>query len=331
MQATIIHAWAKEVAQKNDFQLEKLLYEGLYYTHENVRNVVYSGAYQGKQAVLKVYDEYRLTDEPRALEEFNRHNKSTLLIAPHLYAYEIIHPKKGWLIMERLPEGGAFMQSPLASEEREQFVQLFHEYRRNWPPKPWRELTLIEQLPAATRILHSMSRFLELANTREEELRALGEPLVLESAQFLPRYEKALPALQKELESHGVEWGHSHFKPKEIYRAHDGRFYLTDFAHATIHPEGYELGFMIWADHLMGADWHLPYHEWCAGAFSWIDLLRPVAEALHVQRYDDLIRANLIARILGAILADVTASDRPREEKIARITLLTELLDELLA
>lgn len=330
MRRKAIHTWARKVAQTNGFKIEDLLYEGLYYTHENVRNVMFSGIYQCQPAVLKVYDEYRITDEPRALEEFNKYNKSKILRAPMLYASEIIHPKKGWLIMERLPESGTFMQSPLSLEERERFLRLFLEYRHNWPQKPWRDLSLVEQLPAAARILHSMSRFLELANAREEELRAKGEQTILDPPQFVPRYEEALAVLQKEFKHRSMKWGHSHFKPKEICRAPDGCFYLTDFAHATMHPEGYELGFMIWADHLMAADRHLPYQKWRMGVFSWIDALRPLAQTFHIARFDDLIRACIIERTLGAILADVVASDKPHEEKLARVMLLTSLLDELL-
>lgn len=324
-----LHAWTREIAQRISFQVGQPLYEGLFYTHEQVRNVVYGGTYEGKPAVLKVYDEYRLTDEPRALEEFNRNNKSVLLLAPKVYASEIVHPKKGWLVMERLPEGGAFMQSPLRPEERRVFLGLYREYRRNFPATPWRKLTLVERLSADARILHSMARFLELANAREEESRMRGEEPFLPSDVFLSRYHRALELLREELKTRGSEWGHSHFKPKEIYRAPNDRFYLTDFAHATMHPEGYEMGFVIWADHLMGADWRQPYATWREGVFTWIEELRPLAAEFRISRFDDLIRANLIARVLGAMLADVTASDRPREEKVSRIALLSHLLDEL--
>jgi hypothetical protein len=42
------------------------------------------------------------------------------------------------------------------------------------------------------------------------------------------------------------------------------------------------------------------------------------------------MRANLVERALGTILADICATDKPREEKEKRIGLIYKLMDEIL-
>ncbi len=326
-----IRAWAKEVAEQQQFELGELLYEGLYYDEDHVRNGVWSGTFQGKPAVLKVYEDPRLTDEPTSLQKFHEHKTSTKLTAPQVYGSEVITPHKGWLILEKLPEGGSFFTSPLSADDREQFLQAYLEYRQNFPNEPWRELTLVESLPSDKRYLFSINRWLELANNKESERRLQGEALLLPPNEFIPRYTKALAAITDEMAKRKTIWCHGHFKPKELYRAPDGMIYLTDFAHTTACPEGYEFGFMIWSDWLMdGGDWQLDYSGWKQGVDAWLNDLRPVANQLQIERPDDLLRVSLLERTMGAILADVTAADRPHEEAVKRNALLLQLIDDLL-
>ena len=88
---------------------------------------------------------------------------------------------------------------------------------------------------------------------------------------------------------------------------------------------------MIWSDWLIdGGDWRLNYAEWKQGVDAWLADLLPLAKQLAIERPDDLLRVSLIERAIGAILADVTAADRPREEAENRNALLLQLIDDLL-
>lgn len=330
MHEPTLHDWALHLAQHKGFALGELIYQGEYYAKEKVRDVIFAVTYNGQSAVLKLYDDPRLTEEPWALEQFHQHNTSTLLTAPKLYDYEMVSPHKGWLIMERLPAGGSFFQSPLTPSDRQQFLRAYREYRRIWPVIPWRKLTLVESLSADKRYLFSVSRWLELANNKEADRRLSGDAALLAPEQFLPRYSSALDVISAEYATRQSLWCHGHFKPKEVYRAPDGRLYLTDFAHASMCPEGYEFGFMVWADWLMGADWQMSYPEWKSGIDAWVADFTPLAHELRIVRFPDLVRASLLDRVLGAMLADITASDRPIAEKQGRLALLYQLLDDLL-
>jgi hypothetical protein len=71
------------------------------------------------------------------------------------------------------------------------------------------------------------------------------------------------------------------------------------------------------------------YSEWKQGIDSWISEFRLAAKKLNIKKFQSLMKASLVERSLGAILADICASDGAREEKIKRITLIYKLLDEL--
>ena len=69
---THLDIWAKEIVKKTGFVLEKEIYRGYYYSQDYVRNLILSGLYKGKPAVLKIYDDPRLCEEPNALAFFNK-------------------------------------------------------------------------------------------------------------------------------------------------------------------------------------------------------------------------------------------------------------------
>ena len=329
MEKSKLQIWAEDIATKKGFILDRLIYSGEYYTSGNVRNVILSGTYQDQPAVLKAYDDPRLSDEPLSLKRFNESNKSKTLIAPKLYAYELISSKKGWFIMEMLPDNGSFFQPPLNQQDRKQFIKAFLEYRHNFPYEPTREVCLAENLPASEFHIHRINGWFRLANDKEEELVSLGETQFLNQKEFILKYVEALAKIRKDFEGRKMIWCHGHTKPQEFYRS-DNVTYLTDFAHTKLYPEGYELAFVIWADHLIAGDWKLDYQEWRKGVFVWVDDFEVIAEDLGIVGYQKFIKTCLIERVLGTILADVCASDRPREEKEKRLSLLNNLLDELL-
>jgi len=316
---------AKYITKKNNFKIDKKIYQAYYYSKENLRNVIYSGIYKNKPAVLKIYDDFRNTDEPISLNNFNKINKSKTLIAPKLYKYKLLSAKKGWLIMEKLPEKAKFFKSPLGQKERKEFLKLYLEYRKNFPQRPTRKLSLVENLPADKYHTFRINRWLQLANDKEIKIKNS----TLKPEQFIPRFEKAIEIISKEFGNRKMVWCHGHFKPKEIFKTNDNLYYLTDFAHTKLYPEGYELAFIIWADYLMAENWGLSYNIWKQGIFSWIEDVEIIAKELKIKEYQSLIRASLIERIIGTILADVCASDRPKLEKNKRLKLLYNLFDDL--
>ena len=89
-------------------------------------------------------------------------------------------------------------------------------------------------------------------------------------------------------------WCHGHFKPNEIYVVpKSNTYYLIDFAHTKMYPEGYELAFIIWSDHLMATDWKLDYSEWKRGIDEWVDIFKNLQSELGLTNFDELMKASL--------------------------------------
>src|SRR4030042_5506380 len=240
-----LESWVKEIARENEFKIDKEIYRGFYYSTIKIRNIIYEGDYQDKKAILKIYDDPRLSDEPVAQAKFNGINNSKILFAPKIYKSELTSTKSGWLIMEKL-SGGSFMKSPLARMERMNFLNLYLEYRKNFPIKPTRTLALAENLPTHEFHCFRISRWLQMANDREAKIVLNGEKPVLEPNKLVAYYGKSISIIRKEFLKRKMIWCHGHFKPKEIFLTLDGKYYLTDFAHVKMYPEVYELAFIIW-------------------------------------------------------------------------------------
>lgn len=318
---------AKRIARKTGFRLGPLLYSARHYGRQ-YRNAIYNGTFRGKSAVLKLYDEPQPTDEPRALAAYNHSKRNPILHAPNLYASGIVSPTRGWLIMERLASAGHFLPSPLSPAGRAEFLRVFVAYRKSFPTKPHRPLTLLEQLPAHEYHTVRISRWLQLAVDTE-----IARPLrqqALNSKEFAPLYEAALVLLRKEFKTRKMLWCHGHVKPKEIFQCTDGTYALTDFAHTRMYPEGYELAFIIWADWLLLGNWRLPYSQWKRPIREWLALIQPIAVQLGYRRVDALLHASLVERTLGTILADVESLDLLYAERRGRLKHLFRFLRELL-
>lgn len=330
MEKTHLDIWAEKIFKETGFKPEKEIKRGYYYTEDKIRSLVFSGQYQNKPAVLKIYDDPRLTDEPLALQSFNETNESEILKAPKLYAHELISPKKGWLIMEQLPENSRPFQRPLKPAERPLFLELFLEYRRNFPKEPHRSLTLLENLPDHLFHIFRINRWFQLANDKEAELMAAGEKPVLDPKNFLPLYQKALEKISQEFSHRKMIWSHGHFNPAEVFKhPNKNAYYLTDFMHTKMYPEGYELGLIIWSDWIMNA-WQISYAKWRKGIDQWLNQMGKVAEELKINEFFPLIQVSLIERCLGTILADICATDRPQQEKMKHLALVYKFLNELL-
>ncbi len=321
----------KQIVKETGFEIDREIYRGIYYTKDNLRNIVYSGIYKNRPVVLKFYDDPRITDEPISLAAFLKNSKSSILIAPKLYKKKIISAHTGWMIVEKIPDNYKKYKSPLNLNEREEFLKIFLEYRKNFPIKPTRKLSLIERLSAENFHIFKINRWLELAQKKEAD-RLVNNKKIFLDKQFLEIFERAMLEIRKEFKNRKMIWCHGHLKPNEVFTDKKRtRYYLIDFAHTAMFPEGYELAFIVWSDYLMVSEkWNMLYKNWKEGIDSWVLDLEKIAKRLKLKNHKKLIRVSLIERLIGTILADITASDRSDKEKEKGINLMLKLLKDLL-
>jgi len=331
MKKTSLDIWAKEISKKTGFVPEKEIRRACYYATNRFRCLILSGKYQNKPAILKIYDDPRVSEEPLAQIKFNQQNKSKTLRAPKVYKYEIVSPQKGWIIMEKIPETAVSFKRPLKPEQRKEFIKIYLEYRKNFPTKPNRKLNLSENLPAHKFHAFRIARWLQLANDKEAEIALSNKKTFIDPKKFVPKYIKGLSTIDKEFKNRKMVWSHGLFNPTKIFKDQNkGIYYLIDFGHNKMYPEGYELAFIIWADWFLEADWQMNYVDWKKGINQWLGELKLIAKKLKIKQFSSLMRACLVERCLGTILADISATDRPRKEKEKRIALIYQLLDELI-
>ncbi|PIR12871.1 hypothetical protein COV49_04120 [Candidatus Falkowbacteria bacterium CG11_big_fil_rev_8_21_14_0_20_39_10] len=315
---------ARQVAERNNFKINEKIYQAYSKPTRRFRNVIFSGIYKKKPAIFKFYSEERINDEPISLKFYNKINRNKLLPAPRLFKYKILSSASGWLIEEKI--SGRLFKSPLNRNERKKFLNLFFSYRQTFPKKSYKKLTLVEQLKPNEFHLYRINKWLKMAN----EAQAEDGLEIIKPEEFYSRYRKIIKLINQEFKNKKMIFCHGHFKPKEIFLTKDRKYYLTDFGHTKMYPEGYELAFIIWADYLMPADWKTPYKKWRRGVLDWINEIRPMAEKLNIKNYNSLIKASLAERVLGTILADIRAGSQPAFEQRKRIKLLYNLIDELI-
>lgn len=321
--------WAKSVAKEKNITIEKQIYEGYYYSREHVRNIIYKVTFKGKSAVFKIYDDPRVSYEPFAHQNFLKNNRSKILSAPELYDYEVASPQKGWLLMEFLPNGGVFLKSPLTAAQRVEFLKVYLEYRKHYPAKPTRPLLLAEQLPSAEYHVFRIGCWLDLATKYEASAQLSHTFFPLTAKEFVPLYTKSIQFIRRVFRNRPMEWSHGHFKPIEIFKVNASHYYLTDFAHEKMYPQGYEFGFMVWSDWMTESDWTMAYKKWRKGIYDWVDAFEPVAHKLKINKFNMLARASLVERALGVLLTDVASSDGSFQEKKLRSQYLSRLIVEL--
>ena len=276
-----------KIIQESDFKIDKEIYKATYYTKDKLRNVIFKGSYKGQKAVLKIWKDPRKVYEPLFLEDFLKKNKSKILTAPKLYNYKLYSDHFGYLIEEKINTSKNIFEGLPNKKEREEFIEIYKEYRKNFPKNP----------PIKLNKTKSIKIWKELAiekNWLEEKYYKLCD--------------KGLKILAENISSYKLKWTHGHFKWKEIFKIKN-KYYLTDFAHCGWKPEFYEKTFVVWS--LIQDNWEeLNFETAIEESLKWRKLF--IDNNLIDERGFNL---GMIERSCGAILADIGGSDESEDKK----------------
>jgi hypothetical protein len=331
MSATREHAsldeWAHAVMAEHDLTLVDEIRRSTYDFSERLRNIVFEVRHADRPAVMKIYDDELINVEADSLQQFHETNRSDFLTAPQLYLSDIVSLTSGWLVIEKLPDDGRFLDSPLGTRDRERFVDAFVEYREHFPREPNRPLALAESQDAFQFHSFRLASSLEKASIRERQRAFADQPTVLEREEFMPRMKAVLDQLRTVFDGKPLHWAHGHFKPIDVYEFPDAeRWALTDFGHTKMLPDGYEPAFAIWWDRMIvGVE--PEFEDWRREIGDWADRFLDRMPGLGA----DVMRASLLERAVATILESVVLEqDMPDEERRQRLELLYRLIDGLL-
>jgi hypothetical protein len=351
---------ARQIAREQGFKVEDVLHQGYYYTRDEERDVILGGWFNGQQAVLKVYNDKRVTRPARGHEIFNRLNRSTVIKAPHVFKYKEETAYSGWAIMTRIPKGPAPMRpagltTPLSARERRQFLEYFIEYRSNFDddfwhhaniPQPVLRAELLDYMPPDVFHTIRLSRWLDLANKVEATRVGNRQKPLLDPRKFRRLFTEGLTFVTKHLRTEKMVLCHGHFTPPHLFIYGDefgDNVWLTDFDHIGPRPVGYEIGLVVWSDVLMNMTSRTSLASVKVSIGAWmvdyLTLTDDVNSTDPAKRFSDaglypddplILRAALVERCMGALMADVVASDMERRRQRNMVRNLTELIAILL-
>ncbi len=316
---------------KTKVALEKveLIYEGYYYRQEQIRGAVYSCEYQGKPAILKIVDDERIMLELDAHKDFLAKNTSKKLRAPQIYQSEQISPSCTWILMEKIPEGQVF-DFQYIEKNRAEFLEMYLEYRNNFPAQPSRQLTLAEYLPSNDFHTMRLARWADLGNTREYQDFLKDGKRIVDPAKLADLFSSSLKIINQVFRDRPMIWSKGNFWPNHLIKTAPDQYYLLDFGLTKMYPQGYELGAMLWACHLMSFHFNDPLETWLAGVESWKKDLTELAQKLNYPETEQLLRGCLLERAWGSIYADTLATDKPAQFKTKMMEYLIRLVEQLL-
>jgi hypothetical protein len=338
---------AYEIARQEKFDVGSVLHSGYYYTQDQQRSVTISGRLGNQQkAVLKVYDDERVVRAARGLKLFSQFNSSHMIRSPRVLKFKEETACSGWVIMTRVPDGAEPMRAnglttPLSKAERQRFMTYYVEYRIHFQsamPKIL-DAELLECMPADVFHAIRLCRWFDLANKAEATRVSQRRERLLDPKKFPKLFTRGLEFVTKHTSTKPPVFCHGLFIPSNLFIFGDEMgddVWMTGFDLIGPRPIGYELGLMIWADVLMNMSATTKLNSIIKLLDGWLDEYLIDRENRHLAytgcRTDDplILRAALIERCLGALMADVVASDMEQSRQLNMVHNLTELIEILL-
>jgi hypothetical protein len=319
-----------EIQKKVSLKDLRLKYQGTYYRKNRIRGAIYDCLYRNQPAVLKIVDDERVMLETDAHLDFLNHNTSRLLQAPGIFQSEQLSPTSNWILMEKIPEGQVF-DLQYIEKNREEFLKCYLEYRRNFPEKPSRPLTMAEYLPAQYFHTMRLSRWADLGNTQEYLDFLTSKKRLVDPKKLGKLFSRSMKIITRTFRGRPLIWSKGNFWPNHLIKTGPEQYYLLDFSLTKMYPQGYELGGMLWSCHLMWIEHYTaPWDQWLSEVNSWRRDLINLAHQLQYPEPEELILGCILERIWGTIYADILASDKSPETKSTMLDYLTRLVEELL-
>lgn len=316
------------VLRQASFTAEKEIYRCYVYGRENLRDLVLRGIYRGQSACIKIYKIGDITGseiekEATNFQRFNTANRSVIIKAPELLANHPYDGQFGWFITSYIA-GGKII--PLGvnfstAKQKEEIARCYLDYRFNFP-KAWRKKQLREEKGAEVIIKQRIKRWEALAKGRKSDI-SLAKGSI----------KRAKDIIGREYGQIKLWWTHGHFCNREIIKT-GNLYYLTDFAHVKYYPELYELALVIWSLSLENNMERITAESWIEEIKKWESIyLSIIAPAFDYDKDDfkKILRLNILERSLGAILADIGASDRPPGLKKEMLEKYKVIIDYLIS
>ena len=226
--------------------------------------------------------------------------------------------------METMPAAA----KPIDANNRQELLRVFLEYRLNFPEKSPFPLRLAEHLNSANFQLFRLNRWLELANHKDADYLIETGQHITDPVFLIQKFQYSLNLLREVFIDRPMIWSHGILNHNKIFKVSEQEYWLLDFGHTKLFPQGYELGLIIWADYIISSNWQESTTQgWLEGIEKWHKEMLPIAKKLKYTQPEKLLWGCLLERSWGTILADIISSEIPMTEKTARLKLCYALIE----
>lgn len=293
----------------------------------DVRLQVFKCLYQGKNSLLKIYDEphrknYEIQYAQYTPEILPNNIKMAQVFLGQSEDTE--STARGWYIMEELnlPEQHISMNEylQLYPEYLQSISQ--HEFNTN-PPS-----ILPTPKDAATWVTQKVTHWYQLPNQTQNFSEAEKQQIESELEQILQKY---LPLLQNYFNNKILQITHGQFRPEKIFKSQEpeseNQYFLTDYGHLSYQYHGYDLSLAVWAEAIMKNIQSKSYQNIPTQVFNLIETIN--SEQIF-QNPSHIIYC-MIERSLGTLFADIWAAnqDESKQDKLNKHTAILNLLEQL--
>jgi hypothetical protein len=196
-----------------------------------------------------------------------------------------------------------------ATQKRQEFIDLLVDYRSHFPfeYQPGMHVSEPESKTADEFHGQRLTAWREKAVATNHKLMDQQQPGLLTDDRIM-LYEQAEELVIEGFKNKQMLWGNGFVWPQNTHKTLDGKFYLSNFAHAKYYPEGYEFIMPVWQDVIAKVNAASTAKQVMEHINIWLQDLLPHAASFKITAVDAIVRPALVERLLGTIYADTIAS-----------------------
>lgn len=286
------------VCHDTGFKAEQEIFRGYIYDRDKVGSLIYRGAWRGKSVVLKLQGLKPELDEGTILKSFAAQNRSQLVRLPALYVHVPWSDELGYmyLISEYVAAPRIFVPPTATAEQMTEFCRFYQEYRTNCVCEPW------IQVPKNSALEFTLARMRHWLKICTHKNRIDREILT-------PRCSRFATLAERCLRDENLVFGHGHLMADNILKQPDGRYVLLSNLDWGWRLPWYDLAFNLWSCNLRLRDTDLDFPGFLKLQDAWRDVYRSIPAIQADPDFDRRFDFVMLERTLGAILADLGASD----------------------
>ena len=287
-----------DVVKKTGFVVKERLRAGAVYDAKKVRDVVYTGTYDGKDAILKIKGLKVDSSELPNIEAFNKQNRSKIVRIPQIYSSMRYNARKGYeyIIFEYI-RGKWSWDAPFAGKDDiREFAKFYQEYRINAITKDF--------LPKKRG--NPLSYQMMKVDFWRSICESTGRLRLEQYAPWLMRY---YPIAVKNLADIPLVLSHSVLADNVLRDDNNSYVLLSNNLWGYMYQWA-DLTMPLWVSLLNIRDTGKSFEDVLGHVNNWTEILKSIPVVKEDPDFDRKFSTHMLNRCIGTMLADLGAGHR---------------------